>query len=189
MPRLAIATIVACVGPSIQVVGAEEPRIALPGRCVRPPTVRHEVVVSSSSMGWDGHSHGASTRVIKTARMLDVDRDGVDDVFVPIPPRKGACPDALSYRVYVMRGRCGHVLGVVGPGKLARDAATVPVDASGFRPITLETVTSKYGDRELEETTTSRAFAVRSGKYVEVSKQARGGECPHCSIRTCTSPH
>src|SRR5262249_31885393 len=102
-----------------------------PGACVAIPQVSHRVYVRSGGVNDSGEFH-ESTRSweLDTTRMLDVDGDGISDVFVPVAPNADACPGAVSWRVFVIRGTCGHDVGVVGPGDRSDDAHTVPLAPS-----------------------------------------------------------
>jgi hypothetical protein len=91
--------------------------------------------------------------------------------------------------VFVARGNCGHDLGVIGPGTFQWDAATAAIDASGFRPFTMEAQTGRLGKRGIPEmTTTTRRFAVKRGKYAQVEIKSSTGVCHHCATWHCNSP-
>ncbi len=161
-----------------------------PGPCVPIPSVDHPVHVHSSAVDQEGElRHGQTFWGFKTTRLLDVDGDGLDDAFVPVA-RKHACPEDVSWRVYAVRGGCGHDLGVVGPGSIDHASAiTLPLGASGFRPLVLTAETSSHGKRGIpEHTTTRRWFEVRRGSYVLVDTKQQTGVCHHCATWHCRSP-
>lgn len=168
----------------------------LPGACVAIPSARHEVDVNSTGVDQEGERRSSTRRwSLSSTRLADVDGDGLLDVFVPIAPSKTACPEAVSWRVYVARGTCGHVLGVVGPGSLDLGAAAAPLDASGFRPLVLSAQTAAYEQTRVPErspvpvmTTTTRSFAVKRGRYARVAETKRDGRCHHCAVWRCTPP-
>jgi hypothetical protein len=163
----------------------------LPGPCVPIPNVDAPVYVTSSAINQDGDFvQGTNFWGFKTVRLVDVDGDGLDDAFVPVA-KKNACPEEVSWRVYAVRGTCGHDLGVVGPGSLDHAASiATPLDASGFRPLVLVAESSKHGKKSPvpEHTTTTRSFAVRRGAYAQTNITQRSGICHHCATWTCNSP-
>jgi hypothetical protein len=161
----------------------------LAGACVAIPKVAPiEVDVNSSGVNHDGElTHGSSFWRMDTGRFIDVDGDAIGDMLVPIPPKTGVCPEDFTYRVYAMRGSCGHDLGVVGPGNFQWDAATVPLDASGFRPITMEQRKARRGARGIPEMTTKlRVFAVKGKAYAGKLVNDSTGTCHHCGVWHCT---
>ena len=154
---------------------------ALPGKCVAIPDVKHPVNVTSNHVKtlWD----------LKTERLHDVDGDGIADAFVPVAKTRNACPEEVSFRVFVVRGACGHDLGVIGPGSFQFDAGTTAIDASGFRAFTMETQKSKAGKKgNPEMATTVRRFAVKAGKYKQLDVKTTTGACHHCATWSCTAP-
>lgn len=161
----------------------------LPGKCVAIPDVKYTVFVNSVGIDQQGKvGHGQNQWELATARIHDADGDGILDAFVPVA-KKHACPEAVAYRVFAVRGACGHDLGVVGPGNFAFDAGTTAIDASGFRPFTMtaeKTQTGKSGIPEMK--TTVRRFAVKRGKYAQTDIKTSTGVCHHCAIWSCNSP-
>ena len=167
------------------------PRTAKPpGKCVPVPQAKHPVYVNSTGTSQDGETRrGQTFWDYKTERIHDVDGDGLADSFVPVAKTKSACPEEVSFRVYAMRGNCGHDLGVIGPGSFQWDAGTVALDASGFRPFTMEAQTSRLGKRGIPEmTTTVRRFAVKHGRYTQVDTKTTTGVCHHCATWHCNAP-
>jgi hypothetical protein len=161
----------------------------LPGKCVAIPQATHPVVVRATAIDQRGElRNGETFWDFKTERIHDVDGDGIADWFVPVAKDKHACPEEVSYRVFVARGSCGHDLGVIGPGTFQWDAATVALDASGFRPFAIESHTSKLGKHLVPETTqTTRRFEVKAGKYKQVDIKTQTGKCHHCATWHCTA--
>jgi hypothetical protein len=162
----------------------------LPGKCVPIPDVKHPVYVNSSAIDQSGEQgHGQTFWDYKTERIHDVDGDGLADAFVPVAKTKNACPEDVSLRVFVVRGACGHDLGVIGPGSFQFDAGTAAIDASGFRPFTMETQKSKHGKKRIPEmTTTLRRFGVKAGKYKQLDSKSTTGVCHHCATWSCSAP-
>ena len=162
----------------------------LPGKCVAIPDEKHPVYVDSMGTNDSGESFdNRSLFDYKTDRIHDVDGDGIPDAFVPIAKTKNACPEEISFRVFVVRGACGHDLGVLGPGAFQFDAGTTAIDASGFRPFTMVAQASKRGKSGLPEmTTTTRRFAFKRGKYAQLDAKKRGGVCHHCAVWHCHAP-
>ncbi|MBA3503300.1 MAG: hypothetical protein M4D80_12140 [Myxococcota bacterium] len=162
----------------------------LPGKCVAIPDVKHPVYVNSSAINQSGdRGRGQTFWDYKTERIHDVDGDGIADAFVPVAKAKNACPEEVAFRVFVMRGACGHDLGVIGPGSFQFDAGTAAIDASGFRPFTMEAQKSKQGKRGIPEmTTTVRRFGVKAGKYKQLDSKSTTGVCHHCATWNCSAP-
>ena len=91
--------------------------------------------------------------------------------------------------MFVVRGACGHDLGVIGPGSFAFDAGTTAIDASGFRPFVMSAEQTQLGkDGTPEMKTTIRRFAVKRGKYAQADRKVSTGVWHHCSTWHCTSP-
>jgi len=167
------------------------PRTATPpGKCVPVPQAKHPVYVNSTGTNQDGETRqGQTFWDYKTELIHDVDGDGLADSFVPVAKTKNACPEEVSFRVYAMRGTCGHDLGVIGPGSFQWDAGTVALDASGFRPFTMEAQKARLGKRGIPEmTTTVRRFAVKRGRYALVDTKTTTGVCHHCATWHCKAP-
>ena len=162
----------------------------LPGKCVAIPDVKHPVYVNSAAINQDGdHGQGRTFWDYKTERIHDVDGDGLADAFVPVAKTRNACPEEVSFRVFVVRGACGHDLGVIGPGSFQFDAGTAAIDASGFRPFTMEAQKSKHGKKGIPEmVTTIRRFAVKRGKYAQADSKTSSGVCHHCATWSCSAP-
>jgi hypothetical protein len=156
-----------------------------PGRCLPIPQLSHHVYVTSSGIDNDGEFHESVNRwLLDTFRGLDVDGDGIDDAFVPIAPNRNACPEEVSYRVYVVRGNCGHDLGVVGPGSVTPNPST-PLARSGYRPIVMQAEVASHKHRIPDLYTTTRRFEVRGRRYKLVKQTRTGGQCHHCSTWSC----
>lgn len=162
----------------------------MPGVCVAVPNVTHPVNVKSRGTSTDGETYeGQTFWNFKTERIHDVDGDAIADAFVPVAKTKNACPEHVSFRVFVMRGACGHDLGVIGPGSFQFDAGTTALDASGFRPFTMEAQRARHGKPGIPEmTTTIRRFAVKRGKYTQLDSKVTTGVCHHCATWHCTAP-
>ena len=173
-------------GGSISVTPNPSATVA-PGRCVAIPQVGHPVVVRSHAIRDDGESHEGTTHwLLTTTYAIDVDGDGIPDAFVPQPRSKDACPEEVSWRVYVTRGACGHDVGVVGPSFPQINSR--PLDASGFRPLVAESVTTRLGARAIpDHITTTNRFAVRHGAYARVETKQQVDACHHCATWRCSA--
>ena len=149
----------------------------------------HPVVVRSMAINQQGEiARGETSWDLETARIHDVDGDGLPDWFVPVAKNKHACPEDVSYRVFVARGTCGHDLGVIGPGSFQFDAATMALGSSGFRPFIVEAHATKMGKHMIAESTqTTRRFEVKNGKYKQVDIKSSTGVCHHCATWSCTA--
>jgi hypothetical protein len=161
-----------------------------PGKCVAIPNVEHRVYVHAMAINQDGEpGQGTTYWDLGTKRIHDVDGDGIADAFVPVAKSRRACPEDVAMRVFVVRGSCGHDLGVIGPGTFQFDAGTAALDASGFRPFTMSAQHSKHGKKDPTPhlTTTTRVFAVKGGKYEQVSSKTTSGACHHCATWYCTA--
>jgi hypothetical protein len=77
----------------------------LPGPCVEVPVVKNKVTNHDGTKSWDVETHVATE--------LDLDGHGSPVVLVP-PTDSDLHPDDMLWRLYVMRGECGHELGEVG---------------------------------------------------------------------------
>lgn len=160
-----------------------------PGRCVAIPDVQHPVIVRSTGIDQRGEQRtGETFWDFKTARLHDVDGDAIGDAFVPIAKSQHACPEDVAYRVFVVRGSCGHDVGVIGPGSFQYDAGTAALDASGFRPFVMESQRTRFGKQRIPEmVTTTRSFAFKHGRYREVDRKRTTGICHHCATWSCTA--
>jgi len=161
----------------------------LPGKCVAIPDVDYRVNVESRGIDQSGkRGLNTTTFELATTRIFDVDGDGLIDAFVPVA-KKHTCPEDVKYRVFVVRGACGHDLGVIGPGEFAFDAGTTAIDASGFRPFVLTAEKTQSGSGVTPEMkTTVRTFAAKRGKYAQTEIKTKTGKCHHCSTWSCVSP-
>jgi hypothetical protein len=156
-----------------------------PGACVPIANARYQGTVIYNAID-DRGSHRRSEREweVDTRRLLDVDGDGLIDVFVPEPASSASCPDEFSYRVFVVRGACGHELGVVGPGQVMPDAS--PLGSTGYRAIRTHEASSRSNSRIPNKTTIARTFELVAGAYKLTDKQTSGGQCHHCARWHCT---
>jgi hypothetical protein len=155
------------------------------GSCVAIPSVDHEIYVSSRGIDQRGQQREGHTRIrYGTYHGLDVDGDGIPDALVPAPASKDQCGEELVYRVFVVRGACGHEVGRVGPGWIELAG---PPDASGFHPL-VATAQSTGGDEHGAPTmnTLTTRFAVRHGAYVKLDSSSTSGTCHHCGHWSCT---
>jgi hypothetical protein len=173
-------------GGKVSVI-ANPSTVAPPGACVAVPQVTHSLYVTSTGIDQLGEIHEAMTRWgYHTVRLADVDGDGLLDAFVPIA-KPNDCPEDIQWRVFVMRGACGHDVGVVGKGTIAPDAMGAG-DGSGFRPIVVTSSSTGGGMSvipKMTDTTTSFAFSPKLGRYVRRGVKSRSGVCHHCALWSC----
>lgn len=153
------------------------------GKCVAIPEV--SMVIDRTSHNFDHHSrsHPGSSRLgLSTARLHDVDGDAVMDAFVPSAPAD-ACPDEASWKVYLVRGSCGHYLGEIGPGYVEKG----PDRHRGYAD--LETSTTSVGHDAKDPvpvmSRTRRTYALRAGRYRQRSTTSTSGRCHHCGTSSC----
>jgi hypothetical protein len=159
------------------------------GACVAVPQVVHPFYIVSNGVNNDGERYSKrGDDEMRTRTEVDVDGDAIPDSFVPAPPSKNACRHDTPYRVYVMRGTCGHEAGVVGPGWSERDVLATPPDASGLRPLTMTAEhTETSSSRIPESVRTTRSFVATNGRYALKSKNTTRGVCHHCAVLTCSA--
>ena len=160
-----------------------------PGTCIAPPQPVWNATVHAGGVDQQGEYHQSQiTWRLTTARLLDVDGDAILDAFAP---NHGArqCPEEGTWDVYVVRGTCGHAVGTIGPGWLGLDAALVPLDRSGYRPLTTSSERTQRGARHIPEmVTTTSVYKMRRGSYRISSTKRRTGVCHHCAVWHCTTP-
>ena len=168
---------------------------AVPGRCVAVPKVVLRIRMRSNAMTWKGdHVKSEWIHELGTTFDEDVDADGSLDAWVPVAPSRGSrdCAEDARWKVYAMRGACGHLLGTVGPGtRPIENRESAPL-ASGFRPLDFTFQKELLGGRRLDqqsfEVHTLR-FEVVRGLYQRVSETVAAvtvGECQHCAHESCT---
>jgi hypothetical protein len=158
-----------------------------PGTCSAIPEREARITVHASGTNQHGEHHSSEIYWrLSTSRLLDIDGDGILDAFVP-RYSEGQCPDEVFWEVYLVRGGCGHSLGEVGPGLLSNDA-TVPLDASGFRPLTLGSSSTSAGARGIPvKTDVKIRFSVKKGAYTRTKGEKSGGKCHHCARTWCSA--
>ncbi|MDX2088645.1 MAG: hypothetical protein SFX73_12390 [Kofleriaceae bacterium] len=168
----------------------------MPGTCVPVPQVTHQIRVRSQGVDHRGeHSRRTSDQVMATASIVDLDGDAIPDRFVPAPASKNDCREETPYRAFIMRGTCGHEVGVVGPGWWAPDVLATPPDASGLRPLTFVAEHGQFASKTAAPfkdppmlVRTTRTFAATKGSYVKTSENTTSGVCHHCAVWTCSAP-
>jgi hypothetical protein len=175
----------------IQLWITPRPRLdfAAPGPCVVPPEREYRAMVSSSSIDQMGISRSGSMEYrYATARWADVDGDGEPDVWVPVRS-EGACPEDQRSEIYVMRGTCGHRVGIVGPGRypwLDHEVVTLPPDASGLSPLELVAESVTYGnDGDPVSHLYRRRFEYRPSGYALTAERYSHDRCSHCASYRC----
>lgn len=95
----------------------------LPGPCVAVPQVKSEVVSRDGQVRWEVETHAVAN--------LDLDGHGSPVVLVP-SAGLGLHPDNMHWTIYVMRGECGHELGVIDG---MEDPTPEPGESQGLRNI------------------------------------------------------
>jgi hypothetical protein len=165
---------------------------SLTSPCVPVPKVSFAILEEQTGIDWQGHRFSGLARwAFETSHDYDVDADGELDAFVPERPSpKGrGCPGDVSRAVYVMRGACGHRVGVVGPGLPRSDAVDAAPDASGFRILTFYEATPTVAKVHVVEFDTREIrFAFERGAYRRLdprSERVEHGSCEHCATGTC----
>jgi hypothetical protein len=130
---------------------------------------------------------------IETTFDEDVDADGSLDAWVPVAPsrRSSDCPENARWKVYAMRGACGHLLGTVGPGRRAAENRHGAPLASGFRPLDFAFEEELLVGRRLDEQSFdlhTLRFEVVRGRYQRVSETVAvvTQQCQHCGQLYCT---
>jgi hypothetical protein len=151
------------------------------------PNPKDVVIVHSSAINQRGKRSQSSQEAKVERWPVKLDSDGQDDFLVPISTRD-MCPWEVKYAVYVMRGKCGHYLGEVGPGNLVGE---VVFDASGFRRLRFESSGARSGYKKghgiPHRETRVTEYALVKGRYQKVREQVDGGACHHCVTNHCTT--
>jgi len=162
----------------------------VPGPCVPPTVRRFGRTLYARGVDSTGELHANSMHYgFAPSPIADVDGDGVLDTWVPIDPGRGGCPDDVRYEVFVMRGACGHRVGIVGPGSVPDLGFTMPraIDPSGLRPIAMEQEHVQTGARGIPvSTTTRRMFVGGVNGYRVGHEDVRTGVCHHCAVSSCS---
>lgn len=161
------------------------PRSRWPGPCVVPPSRARPTIVDSSGIDPSGHARrSVETDPVQTRVGVDLDGDGVGEVFVP-RPNKGRCPWEIPHDVYVMRGSCGHRVGTI-VGEIDRDTALAPF-VHGLRTVTTTASWSRF-----ERGRSAPVSHRRTRRYVFDGKTLRKRrdrdetmKCHHCGIERC----
>lgn len=76
----------------------------LPGPCVAVPLVKNQVSNRDGTINWEVETHHATA--------LDLDGHGSPVMLVP-PTEDGLETDDMYWTLYIMRGDCGHDVGIV----------------------------------------------------------------------------
>lgn len=167
--------------------------VALPGECVVPEERGFRWWVHSSGVGHDGElHHGSQEHVRRTQRMADLDADGIRDVAVPVVEladgRKAYCPEDVRWRLYVMRGECGHFVGEVRGAWITLDTWKRKPGRRGLRPLELEERRVEHRTRIPDSVTVTRPYRFDGKRYRAGRVTRDSGRCHHCSTWTCAGP-
>jgi hypothetical protein len=170
------------------VVIANPSTVKPPGACVAVPQSKHPLYVHGSAINQDGELHESTTFWgFQTERIFDVDGDGVLDAFVPVA-QQFDCPEDIQWRVFVIRGSCGHDVGIVGKGAIAPDDPSTP-DVAGYRVLVVKSESTRNGKGpipEMTNTATTFAFSPKLGRYDQMRVESHSGVCHHCARWHCT---
>jgi hypothetical protein len=158
-----------------------------PGACVPIPTtsyVLHRTTTQSSPPDPEYPGVTNSDLGYGPARGVDLDGDGTRDAFVP-EPQRGDCVDDMHVALYVVRGTCGHRVGVVvgrleTPAPSARRAGTLP----DLVTTELETVQDDPRVPAVQRTHT-RTYRFSGGVYRETRHTQSDSVCHHCARVWC----
>jgi hypothetical protein len=160
-----------------------------PGTCAAIPAPMWNATVHAGGVDHeDEYRQSEITWRLTTSRLVDVDGDAILDAFVPDHGAR-QCPEEGSWDVYVVRGTCGHAVGTVGPGWSGLDAALVPLDRGGYRPLTTSSEHTRHGARGIPEMVrTTSVYRMKRGTYRIASTKRSVGVCHHCAVWHCTTP-
>lgn len=118
------------------------------------------------------------------ARVLDLDGDGVRDAFVP-EPQRGDCVDDMHIALYVVRGTCGHRVGVV----VGRPETSAPATRRGGALLELVTTERETVQRDPRvpavQRTHTRTYRFDGRAYRETRHTQRDAICHHCAQVWC----
>jgi len=160
------------------------PERTLPGPCVEIPQLVYEVDVTTQDVNTTETTPRTNHVKLETTYEIDLDGDGIEDAFVPIA-EPHACPESVSWRVMIVRGTCGHDLGVISPGSIS-ELIGGRTKASDFAPLITTAQKVSYGRRgEPEVTTWSRTFAVDHDAYQQTSETKSSQVCGTCGMSRC----
>lgn len=161
------------------------PQVRLRGRCVEVALRERRFAVDRGAIGHDGeYRRGTYEQVAASQIGHDFDGDGELDAIVPTT-RPAACPEDVTWTVYLARGACMHAVGTVGPGELVTwDLVT---DRPGPRPIVMDHEKTELGDGGVISTKvrTTYTFDAASSRYVRRGREDSRGVCHHCPWGTC----
>lgn len=194
--RAQIAANIWSTNGSIWVVAKPILGATMPGKCVAVPMVTHKVSVRSQGVDQRGEYNSRNyDQVMETSSIIDLDGDAIPDRFVPAPASKDDCREETPYRAYIMRGTCGHEVGVVGPGWWQPDVLSIPPDASGLRPLTFASEHGRFASKNAAPfkdppvlVRITRTFAATKGRYAKTSENTTSGVCHHCAVWSCSAP-
>lgn len=121
---------------------------------------------------------------VATDRAIDLDADGQADAFVP-EPAAGDCNHDMHRAVYVVRGACGHRVGVV-IGSVEQPAAARPGTLAELST-TIESGHQEDPRVTAQLRTVRRTYRYDETAYREVDKRTTDAVCHHCPSVRCTS--
>ncbi|MBL9100474.1 MAG: hypothetical protein JNL82_05940 [Myxococcales bacterium] len=160
-------------------------QVRLRGRCVEVALRERRFAVDRGAIGHGGeYRRGIYEQVASSQIGNDFDGDGELDAIVPTNGR-AACPEDVTWTVYLARGACMHAVGTVGPGELA--TWDLVSDRPGPRPIVMEHDRTELGDGGVISTKvrTTYTFDAASSRYVRQKREESRGVCHHCPWGAC----
>lgn len=111
---------------------------ALPGPCVPVPQLKNEVRSTDGAMLWEVETHLVAG--------LDLDGHGSPVVLVPPADETELTPERMYWTLYLMRGDCGHELGIV---EGLEDPTMESGESHGLRNISTLRASSEPSERPL----------------------------------------
>jgi hypothetical protein len=141
--------------------------VRLTGPCVAIPEITFRTRVTQ----WVSPRRQADFS-FSTDRSRDLDRDGIADALVPLPRAREpqtSCPDETRWEVYLVRGSCGHSVGII-EGE-ARDLETSSTSHGVFD------LSARITPRALTQGPVSLRYAFDGQRYVEVEREQHQARC------------
>ena len=160
-----------------------------PGACVVVPSPTfhiHRTTTQSSPRDPESPSEQETTLGFGTARTVDVDGDGALDVLVPEPAR-GDCVSTMHVAIYLVRGACGHRLGVI-QGHIELAASRARRTRGLFDLVTTSEETLQDDPRvPARRRTHQRTYRFDGTLYQETAHTISDAVCHHCAHESCVT--
>jgi hypothetical protein len=162
---------------------------APPGACVAIPSPTfhvHRTTTQSSPPDPAYPYQREATLGFGTTRAVDVDGDGTLDVLVP-EPAPGDCVGSMHVAVYLVRGACGHRLGVI-QGRVDPAASSTHRIRGLFDLVTTVDETVQDDPRvPARRRTHRRTYRFDGAAYRELTHTTSDAVCHHCVREACTT--